>query len=195
MQSIAKGLSHFMKLKYLLALSFCVACLVVPTAFADPAKAEDDAYHMAVHYTATGFYMSPTNTSGIAGTGFTVKVLIPVSKGLDYVILIGRDTFARDIDLYVYDEVGQLILDDRRPSSRAGVKFRSSYSGTVQAIVHIAHAHGLCSYAVLVGRRGIERSSSTVESMGVEPTFEMDGGKSPSSSASPSSPPSNSPKP
>ena len=126
-----------------------------------------------------GFYMSPTNTSGIAGSGYTVKVLIPVSKGLDYVILIGRDAFARDIDLYVYDEVGSLILDDRRATSRAGVKFRSSYNGTVQAIVHIARAQGLASYAVLVGRRGIERGATTVESMGVEPTFEMDGGTKP----------------
>jgi hypothetical protein len=176
-----------MKLKYLLTFLVGAACLVAPASFADPAKAEDDAYHMAVHYTAIGFYMSPTNTSGIAGSGFTVKVMIPVSKGLDYVILIGRDAFARDIDLYVYDEVGQLILDDRRSSSRAGVKFRSSYNGTVQA-----------SYAVLVGRRGIERSSSTVETMGVEPTFEMDGTK-PATSPAPSapqnqSPPSSAPK-
>jgi hypothetical protein len=171
-----------MKLKYALAFVLGVASLAAPASFADPAKAEDDAYHMAVHYTSIGFYMSPTNTSGIAGSGYTVKVMIPVTKGLDYVILIGRDAFAKDIDLYVYDEVGQLILDDRRPSSRAGVKFRSSYTGTVQAIVHMARAQGLASYAVLVGRRGIERGATTVESMGVEPTFEMDGGKSPSQS-------------
>ncbi len=170
-----------MKPTYILACLFGVACLAAPASFADPAKAEDDAYHMAIHYTATGFYMSPTNTSGIATSGYTVKILIPVSKGLDYVILIGRDRFARDIDLYVYDEVGQLILDDRRASSRAGVKFRSSYNGTVQAIVHMARAEGVASYAVLVGRRGVERGATTVESMGVEPTFEMDGGKPPSS--------------
>jgi hypothetical protein len=170
-----------MKLKYLLAFVLGAACLAAPAAFADPAKAEDDAYSMAVHYTARGFYMSPTNTSGIAGTGYTVKVMIPVSRGLDYVILIGRDAFAKDIDLYVYDEVGSLILDDRRPTSRAGVKFRSSYNGTVQAIVHIARAQGLASYAVLVGRRGVEPGASDVKSMGVEPTFEMDGTKPPPS--------------
>src|SRR5205085_4175711 len=154
-----------MKFKYLLTFLAGAACLAAPASFADPAKAEDDAYSMAVHYTARGFYMSPTNTSGIAGSGYTVKVLIPVSKGLDYVILIGRDAFAKDIDLYVYDEVGQLILDDRRPTSRAGVKFRSSYNGTVQAIVHIARAQGLASYAVLVGRRGAERDTSAVDTM------------------------------
>lgn len=177
-----------MKLKLILGLLLCGVCSVPSISLADPAKAEDDAYHMAVHYTAVGFYMSPTNTSGIAGSGYTVKVMIPVSKGLDYVILVGRDQFARDVDLYVYDEVGQLILDDRRSQSRAGVKFRSSYTGTVQAIVHIAHAHGLASYAVLVGRRGVEKSASTVETMGVEPTFEMDGTKPPTSPSAPSQP-------
>jgi len=178
-----------MKLKHILAFLLGAACFAAPASFADPAKAEDDAYSMAVRYTARGFYMSPTNTSGIATSGYTVKILIPVSKGLDYVILIGRDHFARDIDLYVYDEVGQLILDDRRPTSRAGVKFRSSYNGTVQAIVHIARAEGVASYAVLVGRRGVERGATTVETMGVEPTFEMDGGKPPPSPPGPPSQP------
>lgn len=126
---------------------------------ADPAKAEDDCYNMAVYYTARGFAMSPTNTSGLGGAGFTVRLLIPVSKGVDYVILVGRDVAARDLDLYVYDEVGSLILDDRRNNSRAGVKFRSSYSGTVQAYVHIARATGLAAYAVLVGRRGDEKGA------------------------------------
>jgi hypothetical protein len=177
-----------MKLKLILGLLLCGVCSVPSISLADPAKAEDDAYHMAVHYTAVGFYMSPTNTSGLAGSGYTVKVMIPVSKGLDYVILVGRDQFARDIDLYVYDEVGQLILDDRRGHSRAGVKFRSSYTGTVQAIVHMAHAHGIASYAVLVGRRGVEKSASTVETMGVEPTFEMDGTKPSTSPSAPSQP-------
>jgi hypothetical protein len=129
---------------------------------ADPAKAEDDCYNMAVYYTARGFAMSPTNTSGLGGAGFTVRLLIPVSKGIDYVILVGRDVAARDLDLYVYDEVGTLILDDRRPTSRAGVKFRSSYSGTVQAYVHIARATGLAAYAVLVGRRGEDKGAPPI---------------------------------
>src|ERR1700736_891688 len=113
-----------MSLRILLISGIFFLYSLTPT-YADPAKAEDDAYSMAVFYTARGFYMSPTNTSGLGGAGYTIKVLIPVSKGLDYVILVGKDAFAKDIDLYVYDEVGQLILDDRGPASRAGVKFRS----------------------------------------------------------------------
>lgn len=130
------------------------------TSHADPTKAEDDSYSMAVYYTARGFAMSPTNHVGLGGSGYTVRFLIPVSKGLDYVFLVGRDHFAKDIDLYVYDEVGSLILDDRRADSRAGVKFRSSYNGTAQVYLHIARADGLAAYAVLVGRRGVEKGNA-----------------------------------
>lgn len=146
--------------------ALAAACLAgsFQTAKADPAQAEDDAYRMAVVYTARGFAMSPTNHNGVGGSGYTVRFLIPVSRGLDYVFLVGRDRFALDIDVYVYDEVGNLILDDRRPpargGSRAGVQFRSSYNGTVQVYVHLARAEGMGSYAVLVGRRGVGDSKA-----------------------------------
>src|SRR5438445_2721051 len=108
-----------MKLQILLISGGCIAILAfAPLVHADPAKAEDVCYNMAVHYTQTGFAMSPTNTSGVGTAGFVVKVMIPVTKGLDYLILVGGDRFAVDLDLYVYDEDGQLILDDRRPARR-----------------------------------------------------------------------------
>lgn len=157
----------------------CLLLCFATSTYADPARAEDECYNMAVRYTQRGFAMSPTNTSGVGTAGFVVKVMIEVTKGLDYVILVGGDKFARDLDLYVYDEVGQLILDDRRPEGsshgRAGVKFRAEYTGSVEAFVHIARAQGMASYAILVGRRGIERGAADVESLGVEPTFEMKG--------------------
>ena len=111
--------------------------------------------------TPRAVFPGPANTAVWAGR-IHGRLLIPVSKGVDYVILVGRDVAARDLDLYVYDEVGSLILDDRRTTSRAGVKFRSSYSGTVQAYVHIARATGLAAYAVLVGRRGDEKGAMPI---------------------------------
>lgn len=153
-----------MKLKFIrlfVALAAGSAFLTAPSR-ADITKAEDDTYSMAVYYTQRGFAMSPTNHNGLGGSGYTVRFLIPVSKGLDYVFLAGRDQFAKDLDIYVYDEVGSLILDDRRPDPRAGVKFRSSYNGTVQVYLHIARADGMAAYAVLVGRRGVEKGNATV---------------------------------
>lgn len=124
---------------------------------ADPAQAEDVAYRMARDYIAKSFQMAPTDHSGVLGSGQAVRFLIPVTRGLDYVFLVGTDDFARDADIYVYDEVGQLILDDRRSSKLAGVQFRSSYNGTAVVYLHMARANGLASYTVLVGRRGVPK--------------------------------------
>jgi hypothetical protein len=207
-----------MKLQILLISSGCIALLAfAPLVHADPAKAEDACYEMAVHYTQAGFAMSPTNTSGVGTAGFVVKVMIPVTKGLDYLILVGGDRFAVDLDLYVYDEDGQLILDDRRRARQAvrerlrrgrrgavepagdesGVKFRASYTGTVEAFVHIAAAQGLASYAVLVGRRGIESApGAEPRTLGLEPTFQMGGTPTPAPQAPVATPPTRfSPRP
>ena len=134
---------------------------VLPCAHADPAKAEDDAYRMAVTYAARGFLMAPTNNSGVGGSGYTVRFLVPVSKGVDYVFLCGMDLMVERSGIYVYDEVGNLILDDRRGGRRSGVQFRSSYNGTVQVYLNIARANGMGAYAVLVGRRGEEKHTET----------------------------------
>ena len=141
----------------LLRLLLAVGLIIPNIATSDPATAEDDCYKMAVYYRDRGYAMTPTNYAGLGGTGNTVKYNIPVSKGLDYVFLVGRDGNARDIDIYVYDEVGNLILNDVRADSRAGVKFRSAYNGTVFAYVHLARASGLAAYAVMVGRRGNDK--------------------------------------
>ncbi len=129
----------------------------VSTLRADPAQAEDVAYRMADPYIHKAFQMAPTDHSGMLTSGNAVRFLIPVVRGLDYVFLVGTDDFARDVDIYVYDEVGQLILDDRRSSKIAGVQFRSSYNGTAVVYLHMARANGLASYTVLVGRRGVAK--------------------------------------
>ncbi|WP_265593756.1 hypothetical protein [Verrucomicrobium sp. BvORR034] len=126
---------------------------------ADPREAEDVAYRMATSYVAKGFSMAPTDHSGVLGGGQAVRFLIPVTKGLDYVFLSGADRSALDVDVYVYDEVGNLILDDRRGSKLAGVQFRAAYNGTAMVYLHMARANGLASYYVLVGRRGVAKDS------------------------------------
>ncbi len=136
------------------------ACMT-GSVFADPSAAEEDAYSMSVYYTQRGYAMAPTNTNGVGASGTMIRFIVPVSKGLDYVFLAGIDEAVRDIDIYVYDEVGSLILDDRRPARRAGVKFRSAYNGTVQVYLHLKSANGLGAYSVLVGRRGSVREAYT----------------------------------
>lgn len=142
-------------------------CLVLASAasrplFADPAEAEDTAYRMAKRYIDKGFAMAPTDHSGVSGAGNAIEFLIPVNKGLDYTFLVGTDKAAIDVDIYVYDDVGSLILDDRRPGRLSGVQFRSSYNGTAKVYMHMVSATGLASWYVLVGRRGSIRPDSSM---------------------------------
>jgi len=75
-------------------------------------------------------------------------------------------------------------------NSRAGVKFRASYTGTVGTFVHMARAQGLAAYALLVGRRGIESTPETgPRSFGWEPTFKMGGSPTPAPEAPVAAPP------
>ena len=141
-------------------LLLAVMLLVARTAVADPVEAEDVAYRMAKTYTDRSFAMAPTDNSGLLGAGGVVQFFVPVNKGLDYVFLAGTDAMARDVDIYVYDEVGGLILDDRRRQKNAGVQFRSSYNGTAIVYLHMANAEGLASWCVLVGRRGVVKSAA-----------------------------------
>lgn len=129
---------------------------------ADPREAEDVAYRMATSYVAKGFSMAPTDNSGVLGGGQALRFLIPVTKGLDYVFLCGADQSALDVDVYVYDEVGNLVLDDRRSTKLAGVQFRAAYNGTALVYLHMARADGLASYYVLVGRRGAAKTGGPV---------------------------------
>lgn len=147
------------KLTKFIALILAASSL---SAYADPVKAEDDAYAMAIKQTALGYQFLPSK-SGLAGGGSTVRLLIPVTKGIDYVFLVGKDALAQDIDMYVYDETQGLILDDRRSDPRAGTKFRASYSGTVEIYIHMARANGLASWALIVGSRGGGQRVSPVD--------------------------------
>jgi len=130
-----------------------LVALAISAQAQDPSKATDDAYSMGVYYSARGFSVLPS-IDGVDGTGSKISFLIPVTKGIDYVFLAGRDTYMRDLDIYVYDESNALLIKDRRSTSRAGVRFRSSYTGTVRVILHVARANGLGAWSVIVGRRG-----------------------------------------
>ena len=148
---------------------------IVPV-FADPVEAEDVAYRMAKTYTDKSFAMAPTDNSGLLGAGGVVQFLVPVNKGLDYVFLAGTDAMAKDVDIYVYDEVGGLILDDRRRLQTAGVQFRAAYNGTAIVYLHMARADGLASWCVLVGRRGVVKASPSLPMPNTQPPVDQSAG-------------------
>ena len=135
--------------------------LLTSAAIADISQAEDAAYRKAVQFTPIGFAMSPTNCNGMGTSGYTMRVRIPVTRGLDYVIIVGTDAAARYTQLYVYDEVGGLIIRDLRGVQHPTVKFRSSYNGEVICYMNMARTSGLAAYSVMVGRRGQGNKADT----------------------------------
>lgn len=119
----------------------------------DVTLAEDDAYSMATHYAARGYNPFPV-TNGVDGSGAKREFMLTVQKGIDYVFLVGRDRYMEDLDIYVYDESGALIMKDRRTASRAGVRFRAMFDGNVRVIMHVARARGLGAWSMLLCSRG-----------------------------------------
>lgn len=117
-------------------------------------EADESARAMAAAHAAKGFSIMPTGHAGVLREGEAVRFLLPVTKGLDYVLLAGVDAAGLDADLYVNDEAGTLIAEDRRKLNVAGLQFRATYSGSVQVCLHMARAEGGAGYCVLVGRRG-----------------------------------------
>lgn len=147
-------MNRFFAPRIITPLLIAIFAIAADRAAADPAEAEDVAYRMAKTYIDRSFVIAPTDNFGLVGEGGVIQFLVPVNRGLDYVFLAGTDGMARDVDIYVYDEVGNLILDDRRRQKNAGVQFRSSYNGTASVYLHMAGAQGIASWCVLVGRRG-----------------------------------------
>lgn len=163
-----------MKKKLILTMLSLMA--ITSTLFAqDPAKATDDAYSMGVYYAARYFQMLPS-IDGVDGAGAKISFLVPVTKGIDYVFLAGRDKYMRDLDIYVYDESNALLLKDRRSTSRAGVRFRASYTGTVKVILHVARANGLGAWSVIIGRRGVDSTERIGNKNDVSPVLPNQGG-------------------
>ena len=119
----------------------------------DVTLAEDDAYSMALYYSARSYNPFPV-TNGVDGSGAKKEFTLTVQKGIDYVFLVGRDKYIQDLDIYVYDEAGALIQKDRRSTSRAGVRFRAQFDGNVRVIMHVARSQGLGAWSMLLCSRG-----------------------------------------
>lgn len=145
------------KLVSLLTLLAVFSTVMAPfSARADIQDARDKSYLIALSSKALGFNVSPTGISGHLFEGQYYNVRVTVKKGVDYVILVGGDMNARDIDLYVFDEEGNTWQVDRRIDKKgasAGVQNTASYSGYLDVYIHMRRASGLASFSVLAGRR------------------------------------------
>ncbi len=142
-----------MRTKLITILSAAAALLLPQVSSATPYNAEDDAWKMTPYHPGYSFRPVRSNT---ATAGQIVWFEVQVSKGVDYVFVAGRDSDIQDLDLVVYDEVGNLLSDDRRDFSRAAVRFRPNYTGTANVYMIVKRAKYMGSWAVIAGVRGEE---------------------------------------
>jgi len=146
---------------------------------ADVASAEDVAWRMAIKYKDRGFNLHDVARYGTLSlpTQNYRKFKLRIVKGLDYVFLAALDAADKlgrpkdvkelvqswdDLDIYVYSDVGQRIVDDTRDlkASMAGVQFRAEYNGEVDVYLHLYQDKDHpaiprpIGWYVLVGNRG-----------------------------------------
>jgi hypothetical protein len=114
-----------------------------------PFLARQDARKISAKFRDRGFTIMPVATGNNKYGELVFR--IELIKGLDYVIMVGIDGVIQDVDLYVKDEVGNMIAQDTRTINRACVQFAASYNGIYEVVVDPAKTRLLGHFAVLAG--------------------------------------------
>lgn len=114
-----------------------------------PMAARVDARKIAVKFRDRGYRITPV-ANGDNLTPFT-QFDLNLTKGTDCVIMVGKDTAMPDVDLYVKDDVGNMIQADTRQISRACVEFSASYNGDYTVVVKPTASDPVGHFAVLIG--------------------------------------------
>jgi hypothetical protein len=112
-------------------------------------SARVDARKIAVKFRDRGYRITPMG-NGDNLERFTQFVL-NLTKGTDVVIMVGKDDAMPDVDLYVKDDVGNMIQADTRTITRACVEFSASYNGDYTIIVKPTPSAVIGHFAVLIG--------------------------------------------
>jgi hypothetical protein len=74
-----------------------------------------------------------------------------LTKGLDCVIMVGIDEAMPDVDLYVKDDVGNMVAQDTRTIRRACVEFTAASNGVYTFIVKPAKSAVMGHFTILGG--------------------------------------------
>lgn len=143
------------------------ACLVPCELWASPAEAEIDGLRIG-RSTIGSLFQFRLLESNITVAGQLLKISFDVQPNVDYALVTGRDKYIADIDLYVYHENGTLIVEDTTSQSRGAVRWRSQYSGTATAFVHVKRTNSVHpgSYAAYLGILEIPRMGTSIKDGG-----------------------------
>lgn len=144
--------------KSVLCTALCVTLLAPSTTWASPREAEIDGFRVG-RSTLGSLYQLRLLDSGITTAGTLLRIAFDVQSNVDYCLVTGKDPRVADIDVYVYHENGSLIMEDTTAQSRGAVSWRSAYSGTAMAYVHVKRTVTVHpgSYSVFIGTLEIPR--------------------------------------
>ena len=118
----------------------------------DPLEARSDAHKIASKFYGRGYTRITPLANGDNLVTFA-KFDVNLPKGMDVVLMVGKDEALPDIDLYVESDSGSMIKTDTRPISRACVEFNAPYNGDYKIIVRLAPSAVIGHFAVLIGVR------------------------------------------
>ncbi len=135
---------------------------MISPAWADSAEASDKGYEAASKFSSQGYAITPTK-EGTGKADETVEFEVPVSRGLDYVLIVSGDRGCQAMQVWVESEdTGATLAKDTRKNrpGMAGVGWHSDYNGSVKVAVNFAKVDGSCSWCALVGRKRATGTSS-----------------------------------
>jgi hypothetical protein len=131
------------------AISQSVVAPLSASPESSPMAARVDARKIAVKFRERGYRITPV-ANGDNLQPFT-QFDLNLTKGTDVVIMVGKDDAMPDVDLYVKDDVGNMVQADTRPISRACVEFSASYNGDYTVVVKPTQSSVVGHFAVLIG--------------------------------------------
>jgi len=126
-----------------------VGILLISAAVASEADATACLDQLVNNASAQGYRLRNTDTEQLAPNeahGYTAVF----TKGREYLVFACGDAAARDLDIYLYDEGGDLVFQDRMSDAQPIVTVTPEWTGSYTVVVKLYDAEGPASYAMAV---------------------------------------------
>ena len=142
---------------HVLALLVLCRALGVEPGVPQDLAARDDVRKIAIKFRDRGYAVTPANDGVQRGTSTIYH--IDLARGSDCIVMVGIDG-GMAVDLYIKDEVGNVLVQDTRPLGRACASFTAAYNGSYDLIVFPSSKANLAgNFAVLIAVKPPSKSN------------------------------------
>jgi hypothetical protein len=94
-----------------------------------------------------GFRLSNYDTDQLS-QGYYIDYHYTLQRNVRYIIFAAGDDHAQDVDIYLYDENGNLIDRDRQPDNSPVVEVTPRWTGPFTVRIKMYQAYGVGSYTM-----------------------------------------------